>query len=341
MPRSVVGFVTLGILAVVVGCQSARAPGSPAQSGINTRDLIDPLSQAESEELTPASQLAAAAERLRKDRQEKLGDQSKKEGGQGATKPNRTVLCLSGGGSFGAYSAGVLIGWAEQGGRPDFDVVTGISTGALIAPFAFLGPKYDDQLKHFYTALESKDLYRLRPLRALFGEAFADTAPMAAQLDAFFTPEVMTEIADAHRRGRRLYVGTTEEEGKQFVVWDIGAMAERGRPCDRDLIVKVILGSAAPAGFFPSAKIEVEVGGRRYVERHVDGCVSQSLFFRPPYVPPEERSDVAARDLEAVLGLAAGARVERQRRFRRTDGVALGGDGEDGSGDRGELHALA
>ncbi len=295
MPRPAVGLVIIGALAV--GCQSAGAPGSPARAGLNTRDLIDPAAQAESEELTPGSQLAAAAERLRKDRQEKLGDQSKKEGGQGATKPSRNVLCLSGGGSFGAYSAGVLIGWSEQGVRPDFDVVTGISTGALIAPFAFLGPKYDPQLKHFYTALESRDLYRVRPLRALFGEAFADTAPLAAQLDAFFTPEAMAEIADAHRRGRRLYVGTTEEEGKQFVVWDIGAMAERGRPCDRELIVKVILGSASPAGFFPSAKIDVVVDGRRYTERHVDGCVSQSLFFRPPYVPPEERSDVAARDL--------------------------------------------
>jgi len=297
MPRSVVGFVILGALAVGIGCQSARGPGSPAQAGLNTRDLVDPPAQAESEELTPTSQLAAAAERLRKDRQEKLGDQSKKEGGQGATKPNRNVLCLSGGGSFGAYTAGVLIGWAEQGGRPDFDVVTGISTGALIAPFAFLGPKYDAQLKHFYTALESRDLYRVRPLRAVFGEAFADTSPMAARLGAFLTCEVMADLAAEHRRGRRLYVGTTEEEGKQFVVWDVGAIAERGTPADRDLILKVLLGSSAPAGFFPSSKIDVVVDGRRYTERHVDGGVSQSVFFRPPYVPPEERSDVAARDL--------------------------------------------
>jgi hypothetical protein len=301
MPRSAVGFVLLGVL--VLGCRGAGEPVSPAQVGLNTRDLIDPAAQAEAEELTPGSQLAAAAEFLRKERKAKLEEQSKKEGGQAVIRPDRNVLCLSGGGSFGAYSAGVLIGWTEQGTRPEFDVVTGISTGALISTFAFLGPKYDPQLRHFYTALRSRDLYRLRPVRALLGgEAFADTSPMAARLDAFFTPEVVREIADAHRRGRRLYVGTTEQEGKQFVVWDIGAMAERGRPCDRDLIVKVILGSAAPAGFFPSAQIDVEVDGRRYTERHVDGSVSQSLFFRPPYVPPEERSGVAARDL-------AGAKV--------------------------------
>jgi hypothetical protein len=295
MPRSAVGFVILGILAV--GCRGGGESVSPARAGLNTRDLIDLAAQAEAEELTPTSQLAAAAERLRKDRQEKLADQSKKEGGQATIKPSRNVLCLSGGGSFGAYTAGVLIGWTEQGGRPDFDVVTGISTGALIAPFAFLGPKYDDQLKHFYTALETKDLYRLRPLRALFGEAFADTAPMAARLGAFLTCEVVTEIAAEHRRGRRLYVGTTEEEGKQFVVWDVGAIADRGTPADRDLILKILLGSSAPSGFFPSSKIDVAVDGRRYTERHVDGGVSQQVFFRPPYVPPEERSDVAARDL--------------------------------------------
>ena len=93
------------------------------------------------------------------------------------------------------------------------------------------------------------------------------------------------------------HVGTTEEEGKQFVVWDLGAMAARNGPGDRELIMKVLLGSAAPAGFFPAAKIEVNVNGVRYVERHVDGGVSQAVFFRPPYISPDDRSDVAARYL--------------------------------------------
>ncbi len=296
MPRSVTGFVIAWVLAA--GCRWSGEPGTPAEAGINTRDVVDPHAQTEAEELTPADQLAAAAEQLRKERQRKLEERSKLEGGRAATKPNRSVLCLSGGGSFGAYSAGVLVGWSELGARPEFDVVTGISTGALIAPFAFLGPRYDAQLQHFYTALRSRDLYRLRPVRALFGgESFADTAPMAARLDAFFTPEVMCELAAAHNKGRRLYVGTTEQEGKQFVIWDLGAMAARGTPQDRDLMIRVLLGSAAPAGFFPSARIEVEVDGRRYTERHVDGSVSQSVFFRPPYVPPGERSGVATRDL--------------------------------------------
>ena len=283
------------------GCRSKQVD-SPARAGLNTRDLIDEVAQAESEDLNPANQLIAIAERLRKERQQKLEDQSKKEGGTATTKPERNILCLSGGGSFGAYSAGVLVGWTERGTRPEFDVVTGISTGALIAPFAFLGPKYDATMKRFYTELESKDLYRVRPLRALLGESFANTAPMAAQIAAILTPEMIADIAAAHRSGRRLYIGTTEEEGKQFIVWDLGAMAARNCPGDRDLIIKVLLGSSAPAGFFPASKIEVTVDGMRYVERHVDGGVSQAVFFRPPYVAPEERSDVAARDL-------AGAKV--------------------------------
>lgn len=303
---SVVAGLSIGSFA---GCQFKQTTTSPAEAGFNTRDLIDPAAQAESEDLTPANQLVAVAERIRKDRQQKLGEQSNKEGGATATRPNRNILCLSGGGSFGAYSAGVLVGWTERGDRPEFDVVTGISTGAIIAPFVFLGPKYDGQLKRFYTALESKQLYKMRwPLHAILGESFADNAPMAARIDAFLTPEVLAEMADAHLRGRRLYIGTTEEEGKQFVVWDLGAMAARNGPEDRDLMMKVLLASAAPPGFFPATKIEVTVDGVRHTERHVDGGVSQTVFFRPPYIPPEERSDVAVRDLAGakVYAIVAG-----------------------------------
>jgi predicted patatin/cPLA2 family phospholipase len=278
------------------GCRSSplAAFPSPATAGFNTRDLVDSAAQDEADDLNPANQLVAAAERFRKDRQQKLSAQSKNADEVATTQPNRSILCLSGGGSFGAYSAGVLAGWSERGDRPSFDVVTGISTGALIAPCAFLGSKYDDQLKRFYTTLSSKDIFKVRLFTGLFGEAFADTSPLAAQIDAFLTAKTMHDLADAHRSGRRLYIGTTEEEGKQFVVWDIGAMAARNGPTDRTLIKMVMLGSSAAPGFFPAAKIDVSVDGVSHTERHVDGGVSQSLFFRPPYLPQTERSGVAA-----------------------------------------------
>jgi hypothetical protein len=208
-------------------------------------------------------------------------------------RPVRNVLCLSGGGSYGAYAAGVLCGWTERGDRPCFDVVTGISTGALIAPLAFLGPKYDPQLKEFYTTLKDRDVYRLHPVRGLLGGSFADNAPLGRQIDKVLTPEVIAEIAEAHRQGRRLYVGTTEQEGKRFVVWDLGAIACRNGPGDPELIRQILLGSAAIPGFFPASKIEVRVDGRCYTERHTDGGVSEGIFFRPPYIPPEQPGDPA------------------------------------------------
>ena len=174
--------------------------------------------------------------------------------------------------------------------------MTGISTGALIAVPAFLGSNYDEQMKDFYTTLKNDDLFKVRLFLGLFGEAFTDTAPLARRIDAFLTAEVMRDLAEAHRKGRRLYIGTTEQEGKRFVVWDIGAIAVRNGPGDRALIKNVILGSTAAPGIFPSAKITVSVDGVPYTERHVDGGVSQSLFFRPPS-RPDQRSDVAARDL--------------------------------------------
>ena len=196
---------------------------------------------------------------------------------------NRTATCYAcPGGAFGAFSSGLLVGWTEKGDRPTFDVVTGISTGALIAPFAFLGPKYDSLLKQFYTSVENKDIYKIRPLWAVVGESFADNAPLAAKIDEVLTPETMQDLAAAHSQGRRLYIGTTEAEGKQFIVWDIGAMAARNGPGDRALIAKVLLASTAAPGLVPSTKIDVAIDGVCHTERHVDGGVSQSLFFRPP-----------------------------------------------------------
>jgi hypothetical protein len=306
MPRVVFAATMLAVVALVVGascgCRCKETTPTPAAAGLNARDLVDSVAQDEADALTPPDQLAAAAERVRKNRQQNLAEQSKKEGGASTTQPDRNILCLSGGGSLGAYSAGVLVGWSQRGDRPCFDVVTGISTGAMIAPCAFLGPKYDEQLQRFYTTMETKDIYTVRPLRGLVGEAFADTSPLAAQLDAFLTAEVMHELAEAHRKGRRLYIGTTEEEGKQFIVWDVGAMAARNGAGDRELIIKVLLGSSAAPVLFPSSKIEVSVDGVPYTERHVDGGISHAVFFRPPHIPPEQRSNVAARDL-------AGAKV--------------------------------
>jgi len=292
MPRRLHGVVVNGllvcsILAISVGCryrQTTNCP-TPAASGLTTRDLIDPVAQAEGELFIGVEHFTETAEK----RAAKVREELLKDAPPG--RPERNVLCLSGGGSYGAYSAGVLVGWTARGDRPQFDVVTGISTGALIAPFAFLGSKYDGQMQEFYTTITNKDIFKKQLVRGLFGgESFADTTPLRNKISGVLTCEVIAEIAAAHQSGRRLMIGSTEEEGKRFILWDIGEIASRNGPRDRDLIIDVMLGSSAIPGAFPPSKIDVCVDGKCYTERHVDGGVSQGLFFYPPYVPPEARN---------------------------------------------------
>ena len=166
---------------------------------------------------------------------------------------------------------------------------------ALIAPFAFLGPRDDPLVEKFYTSVENRDLFRVRPLRALRSEAVADNSRLEQLVTDLLSPRVVGEVAAEHARGRRLYVGTTELESRRFVVWDLGAIAAKGTEEDLRLFRQVVLGSAAIPGFFPPVRIPVGVNGERLIERHVDGGVSQALFFRPPFVPPDRCADPAAR----------------------------------------------
>ena len=204
----------------------------------------------------------------------------------------RNVLCLSGGGTFGAFSAGVLSGWTTRGTRPQFDVVTGISTGALIAPLAFLGSEYDGQLEDFYTTIKQNDVFKLRRTIStllFFSDSFADNAPLSKKIDSVIDMQLLGKIAGEHRKGRRLYIGTTEIESRRAVVWDMGEIAARGKKADLELFRKVILASAAIPGLFPPVRIPVTVDGKQLEERHVDGSVSNAVFFRAPFRTEEER----------------------------------------------------
>lgn len=267
------------------GCQVSpdfRNPKSPAADGLNTRDLIDPPAQRQYDTLLDTQEVFAVAERVKATVQ--------------AAKPGKrvdNVLCLSGGGNYGAYAAGVLCGWTARGDRPEFAVVTGISTGALIAPFAFLGAECDAQMKTFYTTLKTNDLYKLHAVTGLVSESLADTSKLARMMEDVLTPAMVERIAEEHEKGRRLYIGTTELDGKRFVVWDLGAMATEGTAASVELMRKVLLGSSAIPGFFPPSRIWVTVNGKPYLERHVDGGVSNALCFRPPFVPEEKRGDPA------------------------------------------------
>jgi len=191
-------------------------------------------------------------------------------------------LALSGGSENGAFAAGLLAGWTEAGTRPSFTIVTGISTGALIAPFAFLGAEYDDEITHVYTHYSVDEMADRRAVvNMVRNDSFADSAPLRAIIARYVTPQMVKEIAAEYRIGRRLLIGTTNLDAARPVMWDIGAIAASGAPGSVELIRDIMLASASiPAGF-PPVIIEVEHDGERYDEMHVDGGVTEQVFLYP------------------------------------------------------------
>ena len=192
-------------------------------------------------------------------------------------------LAISGGGDQGAFAAGVLKGWTDRGDRPVFEIVTGVSAGALGAPFAFLGTSYDGALKDIYTKFSAGDLYKSRGIFAYFEDALDDTTKLREIIGQYVTERVLDEIASAYNDGRRMYVLTTNLDAERPMIWDMTAIAATHRPDRRDLFIKVLLASSAIPGIFPPIYFDV-VGsdGKMYQEMHVDGGVTAQLVFVPP-----------------------------------------------------------
>lgn len=197
-------------------------------------------------------------------------------------QPAMNFLTISGGGSDGAFGSGLLNGWTASGKRPEFEIVTGVSTGALSAPFAFLGQKYDEQLKEMYTKYSTDDFVKKQVLAGLLGgEALASNAPLFGVISKYVDKKFLTKIAIEHERGRRLYVGTTNLDAERPVIWDMGRIAASGHPQSLDLFRKILLASAAIPGAFPPVRIQVTANGKTYDELHVDGGTSNQVFLFP------------------------------------------------------------
>jgi len=198
-------------------------------------------------------------------------------------KATRTysMLAISGGGDKGAYGAGLLNGWSQSGTRPVFKAVTGISTGAIIAPIAFLGSKYDYKLEEFYTKYSTKDIMRVRfpPTGILFGNSVASTAPLEHLIEYYIDAELLKQIAIEYTKGRRLYVGTTNLDAQRLVIWDMGKIASIGDDNALKLFRKIILASASMPVAFPPVYLNVEVNDEMYDEMHVDGGITRQVFF--------------------------------------------------------------
>jgi hypothetical protein len=236
------------------------------------------------------------------------------------------ILALSGGGSRGAYGAGVLIGWTKRGDRPEFEVVTGISTGALMATAAFLGSDFDDELR-VYTEVTSDEIYRTRgTLELLRSESAFDTTPLRELLERRIDEATLDLVAHEHRRGRRLFVGTTNLDANAFVVWEMGAIAASDRPDKLQRYRDVILASASFPIAFPPVYIPVRYGDRTYHQMHVDGGARETVFFfdfLDEFEEAMEEIGLRDSDIHAELYLLNNAEIYARAEFHRVEASIL------------------
>ncbi len=224
--------------------------------------------------------------------------------------PRLYFLALSGGGQHGAFGAGVLRAWTESGERPVFDAVSGISTGAIIAPFAFLGPEYDDDLEEFYTTISTDDVLIGTVFSGLTaGTALASTTPLRAKIAQYITPEILAKVAAEYRKGRLLFVGTTNLDVSRPVIWDMGAIAVSGHPGALQLFRDVIQASAAIPVAFPPVFIAVEANGRTYDEMHVDGGATSQVTMVSPEVPVFRTDELLGRHIDRELYVIVNGRI--------------------------------
>ncbi|MBS7540474.1 patatin-like phospholipase family protein [Ancylobacter lacus] len=194
------------------------------------------------------------------------------------------ILAISGGGQDGAYGAGLLNGWTKSGKRPEFAIVTGVSTGALTAPFAFLGPNYDEKLRKVYTETTADDIISGNPIVGLFSEGIFRTDPLREMVARYCDEQMLAEIAREHRRGRRLYVLTTNLDAQRPVLWNMGAIADSGNPRALDLFRSVLVGSASIPGAFAPMMIPATHDGHSFEEMHVDGATTMQVLTVPTKV---------------------------------------------------------
>ena len=213
--------------------------------------------------------------------------------------PIGQFLAISGGGDNGAFAAGLLVGWSKAGDRPQFQVVTGVSTGALMAPFAFLGPDYDRQLRDFYTTISAKDIFRNRGLLGgYFDDAMADTTPLWRLISRLADAPLLAAIAREYQQGRLLLIGTTDLDAERANIWNIGAIAASGHPGALDLVRKILRASSAVPAMFQPVMIDVELDGKAYQELHVDGGAIAQLFLYPSSIHIQ---DIAHRERRVYL----------------------------------------
>lgn len=217
--------------------------------------------------------------------------------------PLANMLAISGGGDAGTFAAGIIAGWTLQGSRPSFKVVTGISAGALVAPFAYLGPQYDDIILRICSAIGPKDVFHSRSvLTRLASDGIAHSKPLARLVAQCISADILAAIAAQYANGRLLMIGTTDLDAGRPVTWNMGAIAASGAPGALDLFRRILIASMSIPGAVSPVMIDVEVNGQPFQEMHVDGGVITQVFLYPP-------------GTVMALNSVTGARLRRDRHF--------------------------
>lgn len=231
--------------------------------------------------------------------------------GHSGPMPPAYFLAISGGGDNGAFGAGLLNGWTAAGTRPEFKAVTGVSTGALIAPFAFLGPKYDHVLRKVYTETSQADIFKKRGmLKGLFSDALADTRPLYATIETYADQALLDAIAAEYAKGRLLLVGTANMDSLEPVIWNMTAIAASRDPNALNLFRHILLASASIPVAFPPVMLDVRVDGRHYQEMHADGGTMAQVFLYPPSVDVQQTSTSEGIERKRILYIIRNARLD-------------------------------
>jgi predicted acylesterase/phospholipase RssA len=211
----------------------------------------------------------------------------------GQQSPELNIVAISGGGDNAAFGAGLLVGWSDAGTRPDFDLVTGVSAGALTAPFVYLGRSRNAELREVFTKYTRSDIYDPGIMPLLVGSGLVDSSPLENRIANYVDDLFLRDVARERKKGRVLLIGTTNLDAQRPVLWDMGRIAMSGHPQALGLFRKVLLASASIPGAFPPVRIKIRAEGRTYEELHVDGGVTQQVFVTPP--------SLAVRDLDPSM----------------------------------------
>jgi predicted acylesterase/phospholipase RssA len=274
LPRSLV-FVSIGLAAILLGGCAMIAPRNVLPQAIAGQIELEGFHDIRfwGDESARDIQAMMMAETPKTEARLLLGPERH--------PPVSNLLAISGGAEDGAFGAGLLVGWSDAGTRPVFDLVTGVSSGALIAPFAFLGREHDNQLREIFTKYGRKDIFTYNVPGLLEGSALVDDAPLARLIDKYVDDTFLQEIARERIKGRILLIGTTNLDTQRPVLWDMGRIAMSNNPDAIVLFRKILLASATLPGVFPPVRIQVRVGGQNYDELHVDGGVTRQVFIAP------------------------------------------------------------